>query len=52
MQNEAKVPLEQAVVPYRRAAEEVLTQERIPRGYREQIKQYFLAIGMAQPEAQ
>jgi len=52
IQNEAKVPLEQAVVPYQRAAEEVLTQEQIPRGYREQIKQYFLAIGMAQPEAQ
>jgi hypothetical protein len=52
MQNEAKVPLEQAVVPYQRAAEEVLTQEQIPRGYREQIKQYFLAIGMTQPEAQ
>ncbi|ETX00025.1 MAG: hypothetical protein ETSY1_12760 [Candidatus Entotheonella factor] len=52
LQNEAKVPLEQAVAPYQRAAEEVLTQEQIPRGYREQIKQYFLAIGMAQPEAQ
>ncbi len=52
LQNEAKVPLEQAVVPYQRAAEEILTQEQIPRGYREQIKQYFLAIGMAQPEAQ
>lgn len=52
LQNEAKVPLEQAVVPYQRAAEEVLTQEQIPRGYREQIKQYFLAIGMTQPEAQ
>ncbi len=52
LQNEAKVPVEQAVVPYQRAAEEVLTQEQIPRGYREQIKQYFLAIGMAQPEAQ
>jgi hypothetical protein len=52
MQNEAKVPFEQAVVPYQRAAEKALTQEQIPRGYREQIKQYFLAIGMAQPEAQ
>jgi len=52
MQNEAKVPLEQAVVPYQRAAEAVLNQEQIPRGYREQIKQYFLAIGMAQPEAE
>ncbi len=52
LQNEAKVPVEQAVVPYRRAAEEVLAQEQIPRGYREQIKQYFLAIGMAEPEAQ
>lgn len=51
LQNEAKVPLAQAVVPYQRAAEEVLTQEQIPRGYREQIKQYFLAIGMADPEA-
>ncbi len=52
LQNEAKVPLDQAVMPYQRAAEEVLTQEQIPRGYREQIKQYFLAIGMAEPEAQ
>ena len=52
LQNEAKVPVEQAVVPYQRAAEEVLAQEQIPRGYREQIKQYFLAIGMTQPEAQ
>ncbi len=50
VQNEAKVPLEQAVARYQRAAEEVLTQEQIPRGYREQIKQYFLAIGMAEPE--
>jgi hypothetical protein len=52
LQNEAKVPVEQAVIPYQRAAEEVLAQEQIPRGYREQIKQYFLAIGMTQPEAQ
>jgi hypothetical protein len=52
LQNEAKVPLEQAVVQYQRAAEEVLAQETVPRGYRDQIKQYFLAIGMAAQEKQ
>jgi hypothetical protein len=52
LQNEAKVPLEQAVVQYQRAAENVLAQERIPRGYRDQIKQYFLAIGMTAQENQ
>lgn len=46
LHNEAHVPFEQAVVQYQRAAEDVLTQERIPRGYREQIKQYFLSLGM------
>jgi len=46
IQNEAQVPLEQAVVQYQHAAEEVLTQEQIPRGYREQIKQYFMSLGM------
>jgi hypothetical protein len=50
LQNEARVPLEQVTVRYQRAAEEVLTQEHIPWDYREQIKQYFLAIGMV-PEA-
>jgi hypothetical protein len=50
LQNEAHVPVEQAVVHYQHAAEEVLSQEQIPRGYREQIKQYFLAIGIV-PEA-
>jgi hypothetical protein len=52
MHNEAKVPLEQAVVTYQQAAEQVLVQEQIPRGYRDQIRQYFLAIGMATPETQ
>lgn len=51
LQNEAQVPVEQAVVPYQQAAEQVLTQEQIPRGYRDPIKQYFLAIGMATPSA-
>ena len=46
MQNEAQVPLEKAVLQYQHAAEEVLTQEQIPRAYREQIKQYFLSLGM------
>lgn len=46
VQNEAREPLEQVVVRYQRTAEEVLHQEKIPRAYREQIKQYFLAIGM------
>jgi hypothetical protein len=52
LRNEAQVAVEQVVKQYQRAAEEVLTQEEIPRGYREQIKQYFLAIGMVpEPEA-
>ena len=38
--------MEKIVVQYRRQAEDVLSQEHIPRTYREQIKQYFLAIGM------
>jgi len=46
VQNQTQVPLEQAVVQYQHAAEEVLTQEHIPRGYREQIKQYFMSLGM------
>jgi hypothetical protein len=46
MPNEAQVPVEQAMVQYQHAAEEVLTQEQIPRAYREQIKQYFLSLGM------
>jgi hypothetical protein len=46
LQNDARVPLEQVTVHYERAAQEVLSQERIPWDYREQIKQYFLAIGM------
>jgi hypothetical protein len=46
MPNAAQVPVEQAVVQYQHAAEEVLTQEQIPRAYREQIKQYFLSLGM------
>jgi hypothetical protein len=46
MQNEAHAPMEKIVVQYRRQAEDVLSQEHIPRTYREQIKQYFLAIGM------
>jgi len=46
LQNQAQVPLEQTVVQYQHAAEEVLTQEQIPRGYREQIKQYFMSLGM------
>jgi hypothetical protein len=50
LQNEARVPVEQVTVRYQRAAEEVLAQEHIPADYREQIKQYFLAIGMV-PEA-
>lgn len=46
LQNEARESLEQTVVRYQHAAEEVLSQEHIPHVYREQIKQYFLAIGM------
>jgi hypothetical protein len=46
MANEAQVPVEKAVVQYQHAAEEVLTQEHIPRAYREQIKQYFLSLGI------
>jgi hypothetical protein len=46
IQNEVREPLEKVVVRYQQAAEEVLTQEQIPRDYREQIKHYFLAIGM------
>jgi hypothetical protein len=50
IQNEVREPLEKVVVRYQQAAEEVLTQEQVPRDYREQIKHYFLAIGMV-PEA-
>lgn len=46
MQNEAHMPMEQIVVQYQQQAEDVLSQEHIPRAYREQVKQYFLAIGM------
>lgn len=46
LQNEAQVPIEQVVVQYQHAAEEVLMQEHIPRPYREHIKQYFLSLGM------
>lgn len=44
--NEAQVPVAEVAVQYRQAAEEVLTHEDIPRGYREHIKQYFLSLGM------
>ena len=50
LQNEAQVPIEQVVVEYQRAAEDVLAAEKIPRGYREQVKRYFLAIGMVPEE--
>ena len=46
MVNEAQVPVEEVAVQYRQAAEKVLTHEDIPRAYREQIKQYFLSLGM------
>jgi hypothetical protein len=46
LHNEAQVPIEEATVQYRRAAEEVLLHEQVPRSYRERIKQYFLALGM------
>ena len=46
MVNEAQVPVEEVAVQYRQAAEEVLSHEEIPRLYREQIKQYFLSLGM------
>lgn len=46
MQNKARMPMEQVIVQYQQQAEDVLSQERIPRTYREQVKQYFLAIGM------
>ena len=48
MINEAQVPVEEVDVQYRQAAEEVLAHEEIPRAYREQIKQYFLSLGMVQ----
>ena len=44
--NAAQVPVAEVAVQYQQAAEEVLTHEDIPRGYREQIKQYFLSLGM------
>ena len=47
IQNDVREPIEKVVVRYQQAAEEVLTQEQIPRDYREQIKHYFLAIGLA-----
>ncbi len=50
LQNEAQVPIEQIVVEYQQAAEDVLAAEKIPRGYREQVKRYFLAIGIVPEE--
>lgn len=50
IQNDTRESFDKAVVRYQHAAEEVLHQEQIPQVYREQIKQYFLAIGMV-PEA-
>ena len=44
--NDAQVPVEDVAVQYRQAAEEVLAHEEVPRAYREQIKQYFLSLGM------
>jgi hypothetical protein len=52
MQNEAHMPMEQVVVHYQKQAEDVLNQEHIPRTYREQVKQYFLAIGMLSEDKQ
>lgn len=46
LHNDPQVPVEKVVVDYQRAAEEVLTREQIPHAYREQIKQYFLSLGM------
>ena len=46
MINEAQVPVEEVAVQYQQDAEQVLTHEDIPRGHREQIKQYFLSLGM------
>ena len=50
MVNEAQVPVEEVAVQYQQAAEEVLTHEDIPRAYREQIKQYFLSLGMVREQ--
>jgi hypothetical protein len=50
LQNEARESFDTAVTRYQHAAEEVLSQEQIPQLYREQIKQYFLAIGVV-PES-
>jgi hypothetical protein len=50
IQNDTRESFDKAVGRYQHAAEEVLHQEQIPQVYREQIKQYFLAIGMV-PEA-
>ena len=47
IQNDVREPIEKVVVRYQQTAEEVLAQEQIPRDYREQIKHYFLAIGLA-----
>jgi hypothetical protein len=46
LQNNARESFDNVVTRYQHAAEEVLSQEQIPQAYREQIKQYFLAIGM------
>jgi hypothetical protein len=52
LQNEARESFDTAVTRYQHAAEEVLSQEQIPQLYREQIKQYFLAIGMVSERKQ
>lgn len=46
VKNEARQPIENVLSEYRKAAEEILSHEKIPREYREQVKQYFLSIGM------
>lgn len=49
VRNDLHRPLEDVVVQYQHAAEEVLSRETIPRAYREQVKQYFLSIGVMSP---
>jgi hypothetical protein len=46
VRNDLHRPLEDVVVQYQHSAEEVLSRETIPRAYREQVKQYFLSIGV------
>lgn len=48
MYNDPQVAHAEVATQYRRAAEEMLTKEEVPRAYREQIKQYFLSLGMMQ----